>query len=62
MPSVTYDPFVDELRLRGGDGRLSRLSDPFALDTRLFSPVPFNRLGEAVTPDAADAEPLDSAP
>ena len=47
VPSVMYEPLADELRLCGGDGRLSKLSEPFALEMK-SSPVPLSRLGEPV--------------
>lgn len=51
-----YDPFADELRLGGGDGRLNSPSAPLALDMALLSPVPLSKLGELTRLDAAPAD------
>jgi hypothetical protein len=50
VADVEYESCADELRLCGGDGRLSRPSEPRApgpLDIDLLSPLPFSRLGVA---------------
>ena len=63
--SVMYEPLADELRLWGGDGRLSKLSEPVApsaLEIRLLSPVPFSRLGDAPRLDAAPADARERRP
>jgi len=56
VASVIYDPFGEELRLCGGEGKVRRLSEPVELETRLLSPVPLSKLGEPDTPEAADAD------
>jgi hypothetical protein len=51
VADVEYESCADELRLWGGDGKLSRPSDPRApgpLDIDLLSPLPFNKLGVAM--------------
>jgi hypothetical protein len=48
VADVEYESCADELRLCGGDGKLSRPSEPRApgpLDIDLLSPLPFNKLG-----------------
>jgi hypothetical protein len=48
VADVEYESWADELRLCGGDGRLSSPSDPRApgpLEIDLLSPLPFNKLG-----------------
>lgn len=45
-----YEPLGEELRLCIGEGSVRRLSEPVELLTRLLSPVPLRRLGEADKP------------
>ena len=52
VASVMYDPSKEELRLCGGEGSVSRLSDPIELVTRFLSPVPLSKLGDPETPEA----------
>jgi hypothetical protein len=50
VADVEYEPCAEELRLCGGDGRLSSPSEPRApgpLDIDLLSPLPFSKLGAA---------------
>ena len=48
VAEVEYEPCAEELRLCGGEGKLSSPSEPRApgpLDIKLLSPLPFSMLG-----------------
>ena len=52
VPSTAYDPFAEELRLCGGEGRLNKPSALLAPDIKISSPVPLRKLGELEIPTA----------